>query len=140
MEHSCTLLRAVRRYLFRYGACECAERNRLFDVTGNVPYVQCVIKRRSPFCPVVLSGSGQTHLISAFADLLFDEIIRQNQPFWRWRRHLALFAAHVLEYIPRKKHHFPCQRRKILVFRILPAPAIRLRFAPAEQRWLYPTP
>ena len=83
---------------------------------------------------------GQTHLISAFADLLFDGIIRQNQPFWRWRRHLALFAAHVLEYIPRKKHHFPCQRRKILVFRILPAPAIRLRFAPAEQRWLYPTP
>ena len=165
MEHSCTLLRAVRRYLFRYGACECAERSRLFDVTGNVAYVQCVIKRRSPFCPVVLSGSGQTHLISAFADLLSDEIIRQNQPFWRWRRHLALFAAHVLEYssaldarkarparqrarpfgpssgrFPRKKHHFPCQRRKILVFRILPAPAIRLRFAPAEQRWLYPTP
>ena len=26
-------------------------------------------------------------------------IIRQNQPFRRWRRHLALFAAHVLEYI-----------------------------------------
>ena len=38
---------------------------------------------------------------------------------WRWRRHLALFAAHVLEYIPRKKHYFPCQRRKILVFRLL---------------------
>ena len=83
---------------------------------------------------------GQTHLISAFADLLFDGIIRQNQPFWRWRRHLGLFAAHVLEYIPRKKRHFPCQRRKILVFRILPAPAIRLRFAPAEQRWLCLTP
>ena len=80
--------------------------------------------------------TGQTHLISAFADLLFDEIIRQNQPFWRWRRHLALFAAHVLEYIPRKKRHFSCQRAKILFFRILPAQAIRLRFAPAEQRWL----
>ena len=104
---------------------------------------------------------GQTHLISAFADLLFDGIIRQNQPFWRWRRHLGLFAAHVLEYspaldarkarparqrarpfgppsgrFPRKKCHFPCRHAKILFFRILPAPAIRLRFAPAEQRWL----
>ena len=83
---------------------------------------------------------GQTHLISAFADLLFDEIIRQNQPFWRWRRHLALFAAHVLEYssaldarkarparqrarpfgpsfgrFPRKKCRFPCRRAKILL-------------------------
>ena len=38
-----------------------------------------------------------------------------------------------------KKRHFPCQRRRILVFRILPAPAIRLHFAPAEQRWLCPT-
>ena len=35
----------------------------------------------------------------SFADLLFVVIIRQNQPFRRWRRHLALFAAHVLEYI-----------------------------------------
>ena len=84
--------------------------------------------------------TGQTHLISAFADLLFDEIIRQNQPFWRWRRHLALFAAHVLEYssaldarkvrparqrarpfgppsgrFPRKKRHFSCRRAKILL-------------------------
>ena len=83
---------------------------------------------------------GQTHLISAFADLLFDGIIRQNQPFWRWRRHLGLFAAHVLEYspaldarkarparqrarpfgppsgrFPRKKCHFPCRHAKILL-------------------------
>ena len=146
-------------------------------------------------------------------------IIRQNQLFRRWRRHLALFAAHVRECIsaldarklatprqrarpfgppsgrfPRKKRHFPCQRRKILLqplrrrklrlktaisytklcprkslslsvamlscsvtrlrrerlkqaagaatasafFRILPTPAIRLRFAPAEQRRLCP--
>ena len=41
---------------------------------------------------------GQTHLISAFADLLFDGIIRQNQPFVCRLRHLALLAAHVLEY------------------------------------------
>ena len=87
-----------------------------------------------------MRGPGQTHLIPGFAGLLFAVMIRQNQPFVCWLRHLALFAAHVLEYIPRKKRHFPCQRRKILVFRILPAPAIRLRFAPAEQRWLYPTP
>ena len=140
MEHSCTLLRAVRRYLFRYGACECAERSRLFDVTGNVAYVQCVIKRRSPFCPVVLSGSGQTHLISCFAGPLSAVMIRQNQPFVCWLRHLALFAAHVLEYssaldarkarparqrarpfgppsgrFPRKKCHFPCRHAKILL-------------------------
>ena len=37
---------------------------------------------------------------------------------------------------PRKKCHFSCQRAKILFFRILPAPAIRPRFVPAEQRWL----
>ena len=82
--------------------------------------------------------TGRTHLIPAFVDLLFAVIIRQNQPFMRWLRHLALFAAHVLEYAARKKRHFPCPRAKILVFRILPAPAIRLRFAPAEQRWLRP--
>ena len=80
--------------------------------------------------------SGQTYLIPVFAGLLFAAIIRQNQPFRRGRRYLALFAAHIREYVPRKKRHFPCPRRKILFFRILPAPAIRLRFAPAEQRWL----
>ncbi|MSS28512.1 hypothetical protein FYJ44_10820 [Desulfovibrio sp. PG-178-WT-4] len=47
----------------------------------------------------------------SFADPLFVVIIRQNQP---------------------------CRRRKILVFSILPTPAIRLRFAPAEKRWLCP--
>ena len=101
---------------------------------------------------------GQTHLIPALAGPLSAVMIRQNQPFVRWLRHLALFAAHVLEYssaldarkarparqrarpfgppsgrFPRKKCHFSCQRAKILFFRILPAPAIRLRFAPAEQ-------
>ena len=35
----------------------------------------------------------------SFADPLFVVIIRQNQPFRRGRRHLALFATHVLEYI-----------------------------------------
>ena len=35
----------------------------------------------------------------SFVDLLFVVIIRQNQPFRRRRRHLALFATHVLEYI-----------------------------------------
>ena len=174
--------------------------------------------------------SGQTYLISVFAGLLFAAIIRQNQPFRRGRRHLALFAAHIREYssaldarkarparqrarpfgppsgrFPRKKRHFPCQRRRILLqplrrrklrmktaigyaklyprkslslsvavlslsvrrpaatakatrlrrerlkqaadaatasafFRILPAPAIRLRFASAEQRGLCSTP
>ena len=75
------------------------------------------------------AAPGQTHLIPAFVGLLFAVIIRQNQPFMRWLRHLALFAAHVLEYAARKKRHFPCPRATILVFRILPAPAIRLRFA-----------
>ncbi|MSS29083.1 hypothetical protein FYJ44_13860 [Desulfovibrio sp. PG-178-WT-4] len=67
-------------------------------------------------------------------------MIRQNRPFRRWRRHLALFAAHVRECIsalnarklatprqrarpfgppsgrfPRKKRHLPCQRQKILL-------------------------
>ncbi|WP_198005369.1 hypothetical protein [Desulfovibrio sp. 6_1_46AFAA] len=41
---------------------------------------------------------GQTHLIPGFAGLLFAVMIRQNQPFVCWLRHLALFAAHVLEY------------------------------------------
>ncbi len=81
-------------------------------------------------------GAGQTHLISGFAGPLSAVMIRQNQPFVCWLRHLALFAAHVLEYTPRKKCHFPCRHAKILFFRILPVPTIRLRFAPAEQRWL----
>ena len=85
-------------------------------------------------------GTGQTHLIPGFAGLLFAVMIRQNQPFVCWRRHLALFAAHVLEYssaldarkarparqrarpfgppsgrFPRKKRRFPCRHAKILL-------------------------
>ena len=43
-------------------------------------------------------GTGQTHLIPGFAGLLFAVMIRQNQPFVCRLRHLALLAAHVLEY------------------------------------------
>ncbi len=78
--------------------------------------------------------AGASHF--SFASLIVVVSIRQNQLFRRWRRHLALFAAHVLGYAARKKRQIPCQHRKILVFRILPTPAIRLRFAPAEKRWL----
>ena len=79
-----------------------------------------------------------------FAGLLFAGIIRQNQPVARWRRHPELFVARVLAYnsaLDARKARFARQRArpfgpspvglraKILVFRILPAPAIRLRFA-----------
>ena len=45
-----------------------------------------------------MRGPGQTHLIPGFAGLLFAVMIRQNQPFVCRLRHLALLAAHVLEY------------------------------------------
>ena len=134
---------------------------------------------------------GQTHLIPALAGPLSAVMIRQNQPVVCWLRHLALFAAHVLEYallsMPVRlarlaNGHGPLGRLPVgfraksaiflagtqqscfsrcdagalavtrlrrerlrqaadaatasAFFRLLPAPAIRLRFAPAEQRWL----
>ena len=48
--------------------------------------------------------AGQTHLISAFADLLFDEIIRQNQPFGAggviWRFLLLMYLSTALLSMP----------------------------------------
>ena len=53
---------------------------------------------QSPHEPQAGRRAGQTHLIPGFAGLLFAVMIRQNQPFVCRLRHLALFAAHVLEY------------------------------------------
>ncbi|WP_300922320.1 hypothetical protein, partial [uncultured Desulfovibrio sp.] len=49
-------------------------------------------------------------------------------------RHWAIFVGHVPEYTPSKNHPFPCQRKKILFFRILVATAPALRSASGGQR------
>ncbi|WP_304407664.1 hypothetical protein, partial [uncultured Desulfovibrio sp.] len=61
-------------------------------------------------------------------------IIRQKQPFLRCRRHWAIFVGHVREYTPSKNRPLPCQRKKILFFRILAATAPALRSASGGQR------
>ena len=108
-----------------------------------------------------VNAAGQTHLIPAFkASYLpglsvktglfdVDGVIRRFLPLTYLSTALLLMPVRLARLanghgpldrlsvgFHAKKRHFPCQRRRILVFRILPAPAIRLRFAPAEQGWL----
>ncbi|WP_297048365.1 hypothetical protein [uncultured Desulfovibrio sp.] len=64
----------------------------------------------------------------------YAAILRQKQPFSRWRRYCAIFVGHVPEYTPSKNRPFPCQRKKILFFRILAATAPALRSAPGGER------
>ena len=47
-------------------------------------------------------------------------VILQNPPFPRGRRYRRVFAAHILEYVPRKNAPLPCPHEKIANFAKFP--------------------
>ena len=69
---------------------------------------------------------GQSHNIERKRKMLLRQAcsnfaaILQNPPFPRGRRYRRVFAAHILEYVPRKNAPLPCPHEKIANFAKFP--------------------